>query len=378
MTSPFQTVLRDSTLDDVLEINALLVRLGLVMPEGDEAARDHWIRLWQTNPALKAHGSSPALGWVLEDGGRIVGFFGNIPQVYYFDGRPVRVYTAHAWAVDDVFRAEGPRLCKAFFGQQDTDLILISSNNEPAGLWCIRFGGAKMPQVDYDKILYWVIDANRFIRAGLRKKGQGAAVAWTGGVLGAVAMNARMRLGCRRPFAPLQDITVVPIDGIDDSFDELWSRKLKEVSGRLLACRNAETLRWYFGLRKNADLTRVLCCRREGQLQGYAVVVREDAPAIGLKRIKIADMFLAGDDQTVSEALLAAAYEYGLVTRCHVLEVIGLPETLRRQALTHKPFKRPMATFPFFFKAINTDLVGPLAASGSWYVTAFDGDTTLL
>ena len=117
---------------------------------------------------------------------------------------------------------------------------------------------------------------------------------------------------------------------------------------------------------------------QDGQLQGYAVIVREDAPAIGLKRIEVADLFVAGDQPKVIDALLTAAYEYDAATRYHVFEVIGLPETLRRQALTHKPFKRPMATFPFFFKALKLNLVEPLSESRGWCVTAFDGDTALL
>jgi hypothetical protein len=372
------TSLREAKPGDALAVTAFLRRLGLVMPDGDAAAIAHWRALWETNPAIKAHAEKVALGWVIEDAGRIVGFFGNIPQVSYFDGRPVRVSSARAWAVDKAYRTETPRLCEAFFNQSGSDVVLISSASPPAGRRCLEFGGAKMPQEDYEKILYWVLDANRFVRAGLRKKGRGAFAAWTGGVLGAVAMNVHMRLSGRRPFAPLGDIDVIPVDGIDAVFDDLWSRKMQEYSGRLLACRNAETLRWYFGLSQNADQSRVLCCLQGGQLKGYAVVVREDAPAIGLKRIKIADLFVAGDDAAVTDALLTAAYEYGLAMRCHVLEVIGLPETLRRQALRHKPFERAMATFPFFFKAMNSELTEPLSAPDGWYVTAFDGDTALL
>ena len=46
--------------------------------------------------------------------------------------------------------------------------------------------------------------------------------------------------------------------------------------------------------------------------------------------------------------------------------------------MTHKPLERPMETFPFFFKALNPNLVEPLSESRGWYVTAFDGDTALL
>ena len=378
MASFSQTALRDAKLDDALGITAFLVRLGLIMPEGDEAVRDHWTRLWQDNPALKTHGSNPALGWVLENRGRIVGFFGNIPQLSYFDGRPIRVSSARAWAVDKGFRTETPRLCEAFFGQQDTDLVLISSANKPAGRRCLEFGASAMPQLDYGEVLYWVIDANGFLRAGLKKKGRAAAAAWFGGHLGAVVLNARMRLGGRRPFAPLDGIAITTVDGIDEGFDDLWSRKLKEYPGRLLACRNAETLQWYFGLSQGSGQTRIICHRPQGRLEGYLVMVREDAPGIGLNRLKVADLFVAGDDPATLGALLAAAYEYGLAKRCHVLEVVGPPQGLRAHVLAHKPYRRSMPTFPFFFKALNPDLAAPLAAGDGWYVTAFDGDTALL
>ena len=377
MTSSSQTALRDATLDDALEITAFLVRLGLAMPEGDEAVLDHWTRLWRTNPALKAHGSNPALGWVLEDGGRIVGFFGNIPQVSYFDGRPVRVSSARAWAVDKGFRTETPRLCEAFFGQ-DTDLLLMSSGNESAGRRCLEYGSSTMPQPDYGEILYWVIDASGFLRAGLKKKGRGGVAAWFGGHLGALALNAQMRLGGRRPYAPLDHIAITSVDEIDEGFDDLWARKLKEYPGRLLACRNAETLQWYFSLSQDSGRTRFICYRPQGRLEGYLALVREDAPGIGLKRLKVADLFVAEDDPATLGALLAAAYEYGVAKRCHVLEVVGLPQGLRAHVLAHKPYRRSMPTFPFFFKALNPDLAAPLAAGDGWYVTAFDGDTALL
>ena len=378
MTSPPASAMRDVTLQDALPVTEFLVGLGLVMPTGDEAIRDHWNGLWKDNPAIKAHGGNPALGWVLEEGGLIVGFFGNIPQVSYFDGKPLKVSSARAWAVDEAFRTETPRLCEAFFGQENADLVLISSANAPAGKRCLEYGGAKMPQPEYEQILYWVIDASGFLRAGLKKKGHGRSAAWVGGVLGAVALNAQMRLRGRRPFAPLGGITPIGVEEIGEEFDDLWGRKLKEYPKRLLACRDAGTLRWYFGLSERSSETRILCFRRNGRLDGYAVLVREDAPGIGLKRLKIADLFVAGDDAGAVNALLTGAYEYGLARRCHVLEVIGLPENLRQTVLSHKPYSRPMPTFPFYFKALSPHLAGPLEAPAGWYVTAYDGDTALL
>ncbi len=376
--SSAQASLRDAGPDDAVEITEFLTRLGLVMPDGEAAIRAHWDGLWRTNPALKYHGDDPALGWVLEDDGCIVGFFGNIPQVSYFNGNPVRVSSARAWAVDKAYRSQTPSLCEAFFGQDQADVALISSASAPAGKRCLEFGGSAMPQPGYGDILYWVLDGSGFLRAGLKKKGWGGFASFLGGLLGAVVLNARMRLGGQRPFAPLDDITIKSIGEIDGAFDGLWQRKLKEAPDRLLACRDAQTLRWYFGLSQTSSETRVICFGRGAGLDGYAVVVREDAPAIGLRRLKVADLFVAGDDPAVTDALLTAAYEYGLAKRCHVLEVIGLPEPLRSRTQTHKPFERPMAVFPFYYKALNPEMEDCLNSPDSWYVTAYDGDTALL
>ncbi len=370
--------LRDAGLDDALAITEFLVGLGLVMPEGEDAIIDHWQKLWRSNPALKHHGDNPALGWVLEDQGRMVGFFGNIPQVAYYQGQLVTVSSARAWAVDRDYRDRTPVLCEAFFNQQNADLLLISSASVPAGKRCLDYGASKLPQAGYGEILYWVVDSFGFLRAGLKKKGRGPMAAFWGGLLGSVALNAQMRLLGRRPYAGLGGITPITVDEIGEEFDGLWQRKLAATPERLLAARDAETLKWYFGLSQNAGNTRILCARRDGNLDGYAVLVREDAPDIGLKRLKIADLFVAGDAAETANALLAAAYEYGLAKRCHVLELIGLAEPLRGIALGHKPYSRPMATFPFFFKALRPDLQAPLETGNGWSVTAYDGDTALL
>jgi len=370
--------MRRAGLADAAAVTAFLKGLGLVMPDGEAAVERHWRLLWRDNPALKAHAAGVALGWVLEADGRMVGFFGNIPQVSYFAGQPVLVSSARAWGVDKAFRAETPTLCGAFFGQDNVDLLLISSASQPAGRRCLEFGGARLPQPGYDQILYWVLDGGGFARAAMRKKGAGAAATLVLGGLAGMALNARVRLAGRRPFAALDDVAIARTDEIDDAFDELWRRKLKEYPAKLLACRDAETLRWYFGLGRGAADTRFACVRRGGRLQGYAALVREDAPAIGLRRLKIADMLVAGDDQGTATALLTAAYEYGVAKRCHVVELIGLPEALRAHAALTKPLSRPMATFPFFYKALRPDLIQPLAAGGGWHVTAFDGDTALL
>ncbi len=382
MTQAPKGTLRDATFDDCVEATALLTRLGLTMPDGADAIRAYFDSLWRTNPAMQAAKTKPALGWILEDSGEMVGFFGNVPRLYEFDGKPVIASDASLWGVDENFRSETPRLAEAYFGQTNVDLLLVTTAIKPTRRIFERHGASPVPQPDLDQVLYWVIDGGGFVRAGLRKKGLGGMASFFGGAFGGMALNARLRLGGRRPFAPLDGITIIKPDEIDAGFDDLWRRKIKEYPGRMLANRSAVALKWHFSVGRDCGLSRVICLHGPGEgggrLEGYAVVVREDAPEIGLKRLKVADLFVAGDDAAAVSALLTAAFEYGIAQRCHVLEVIGLPENLRACVKTHKPMQRPMPTFPFYFKAASPDLSAPLARADGWYVTPYDGDSTLL
>jgi len=378
MNASKKGTLRTATVDDAAPITDFLADLGLVMPDGPDAVIRHWRGLWVDNPALSHHANDVALGWVLEDAGAIKGFFGNIPQVSWLDEQPVLISSARAWAVDPGYRTETPRLCEAFFGQGNVDVVLISSANPPAGKRCLAFGGAKMPQPDYGDILYWVVDAPGFLKAAFRKKGRGPFTAGLLGLLGSVPLDFSMRIAGRRPYGALGNVTPVGIGAIDAGFDALWARRKKQLGGVMLASRDAETLRWYFSLGAASGDVRFLRYDVAGSLRGYAVLVREDAPQIGLKRMKIADIFVDEDSPEVLQALLAGAYEYAMAKRCHVLELIGLPAGLRAEAMKTKPMSRPMATFPFFYKAMSDAMGDRLGRAESWYVTAYDGDTSLI
>jgi hypothetical protein len=378
MVDEVKGTLRPASVEDAPGVTAFLADLGLVMPKGPDEVIRHWRGLWKDNPALMHHRDDVSLGSVLEEDGVIKGFFGNIPQVAWMGERKILVSSARAWAVDAAYRTETQRLCQFFFDQEGIDLAVISSASPPAGRRCEAFGADRMPQPNYSDILYWIVDAPGFLRAAFRKKGRGANMSWLLGMLSSVPLDFSMRLRGRRPYGILDNVTPVPLSAIDTQFDALWMRNRKARADTLLMTRDAATLQWYFDLGNGRDQTRVLRYDRGDTLLGYAVLVREDAPAIGLKRLKVADLFVDDDDPAVIRSLLAGAYEYAMAKRCHVLELVGLPPKTRDHVLAHKPFSRPMPTFPFFYKALAPDLGEQLASADTWYVSAYDGDTALL
>ena len=368
--------LREATFGDCQEATELLRDLGLVMPEGREAVDAHWRRLWINNPAMRGDGAKPSLGWVLEDQGKMVGFFGNIPILYYYGDRPVIVADASQWGVAKSYRGETSRLAEAYFSQVQVDLLLVTTGIKPTGRLFEGHGAHRIPQPDYDQILFWSVDSAGFIEASLRKMNTPAGVALTVGAVGGPLADLAMAVNHRRPKEANQPIDIIGVGDIDDSFDDLWRVKQGEAA-KLLACRSAGSLRWHFGVESLAQRCRFLVYREKG-LKGYAAVLREDSPDIGFKRLKIVDLFVAGDDEAVVNALLCKAYALAKQTGCHVLEVIGLPAALRRQILHHRPFIRRMPTWPLYYKPGNDRLAGELEQEAAWYVTPYDGDTSLL
>lgn len=365
--------LRAATFDDCQRATELLRDLGLVMPVGEAAIDAHWRRLWIDNPAMQVGGNKPSLGWVLEDQGRMVGFFGNIPLLYYYGEDQVMVADASQWGVVKEYRGQTSLLADAYFSQRHVDLLLVTTGIKPTGRLFESYGADPIPQPGYDQIVYWPVDGGGFVRASLRKKNVHPALVSVLGGLGGMALDTVMAISRRGPRGSIRSVDVIGVDEIDASFDELWLTKQREMP-KLLACRSADSLRWHFG---GQPKSQILVCRHDGVLKGYAAVIQEDAPKIGLKRLKIVDLFIAGDDEQILDSLLAKAYGLAKKTRCHVLEVVGLPATLRARVLRHRPLTRHMHAWPLYYKACNDFLTEVLGPQTAWYVTPYDGDTSL-
>lgn len=368
--------IRDAAIGDAEEICALLAGLGLNMPSGPGALRLHWRQMWVDNPAMKDAKVKPMIGKVLEQNGAVVGFFGNIPLRYFFGGERVSLNAAIHWGVSKEARTETKRLADAYFDQPGADVLLVTTTNRAAGRLFLENGYIPVPQPDYDQALYWITGAAGFLEAALRKKGIPSFLAITLAAIGGGLADGAMAVARRLPKGASHLVEVISVGEIDDSFDDLWAIKQGEAT-RLLACRSTDSLRWHFGNAALAQRCQFLVYRDNG-LKGYAAVLRQDSPEIGLKRLRVVDLFIAGDDVAVMDALLCKAYALAKQTGCHVLEVIGLPAAVRRQIYRHRPFIRRMPTWPLYYKPGNDQLAGRLEQETAWYVTPYDGDTSLL
>jgi len=361
--------------EDFQAITDLMQRLGMAVPESKARSKQFWAGLWLENPALGHFEGLPELGWKIISNNRLVGFFGNIPQISWIRSQKVLVSTARAWAVEREFRWAVPQLCEAFFNRNTIDLVIISSANKPASKRCLEFGGSQMPESSYQEVFYWIVSPSGFSQSLLRKIG---------------VPNKLLRIGKFADLLPLrplfaaalenqdrQSIEEIPLKSLGRQFDNFWSRMQVDYADRLLATRDSKTLRWYFGLSGNAKETKFFGHFENGILKGYIVVVRDDVSLVNLRRLRIADLVVLDENQSAVKKLIAAAYSEAKAQGCHILELTGLPPAIREIISTLKPFRRKMQTFPFYFRALSADLANQLSQANSWYVTAYDGDSAI-
>ncbi|MGH9528492.1 MAG: GNAT family N-acetyltransferase [Terriglobales bacterium] len=365
---------REATFSDFDGVSELKQRWGLV-PD----TLEDWERLWRLNPALKQAPPERPIGWVLEAEGRVVGYLGNISLIYRYGGDLLSVVTGHAFVVDPEYRAVSLTLVAAFYRQKSVDLYLTTTGIETVGRIAIAFKCEPLPQGEYGNVLLWVLRPYPFAQALMRKLNVNPTLAQVGSVLSSLAIGTDKVLRGRRPRQDEKGLTVreIAVREIGEDFKALWIEKLKE-SPQLLADRSPASLRWHFQIPGHRGTIRLLCCYRNGELLGYAVIRNDKNRLTGLRRSLLADMLVKKNDADVLTTLFVSAYAYAEREGCDVLEILGFPPAVRHLCSQWNPYLRKYPACPFYYKASDPLLHKVLSEQGVWYASPFDGDTTLM
>lgn len=368
-TDMTDAIVRDARLDDEADVTALFQVEAWGRP-----AFERWQRQSRDNLA----GPHTTFGWVLEAGGHAVGFLRNVVQRYRYGDRNLVVAAASALVVAPGHRGHALRLIAAFCKQTGVNLLLnTTAAPETAKIFeFLRF--SRMPQSEYDVSLYWVLSARKFLSAALRKKGVPAAAAGPGSLVLAPALAAFLHLTGRRVAArgtPCE-VTVIDVSGIDERFDDLWERKLREGK-RLLAYRDAKGLRWHFAPSKALPPPRVICATDRGRLIGYLVLVPRRSAHLGLRRALVADVFVEKDDGAVIQQLLYEGAEQATRDGAAMLELVGLPKRVRDMLRDFRPQTLRDRCWPFLYRTDDPELRADLRDETRWYAGLYDGDGSL-
>ena len=354
-----------------------VAQLGRWLGQGTDS-EENWKRLWVDNPAVQTGRAVSRIGWVLESDGAVVGFFGTIPLLCEFQGTTLVAAASCRFAVSPEFRSFSHLLVSSFLRQKDVDLLLNTTATPAAGKMMVASKAAPLPQEDYGKVLFWVLDSQRFMESVLRKLDAHPSLVATGGFAGSMAFWVEKRLRGRIPQSANLGYRVSEhgLDEIPSALDSFCDGQIPK-SMRLLGQRNSAILRWHFAPPGSNKNCRVLICWDEKRIVGYAVMRRELDPKSGLKRAMVADLLAAEDNPGTVQSLIAAAYTNAKRAGSHVIEVMGFPRSIRQTLLRWKPYTREYPSPPYFYKARDRALHEALLNPDAWYACPFDGDATL-
>jgi hypothetical protein len=372
--------IREAQLEDYGQIVALQTRHHLAT-----RPRERWTALWSGNPEyLESHGRLP-IGWVLEaPSGEVVGFLGNVPLAYRFDGQRVRAATAYSWAVDLQYRSGSVVLLDRFLRQEWVDLFVFTTVNAAAEPVLQAFQFRRAPVGRWDSSAFWITSRRGFSRSALRAAS--ASFPFLGPSAQALAFVLSIRDMCfsvqHRVASAMRRASAVSFEWkeckhFDERFDDFWDTLSHEKREHLIAVRNRAALEWHYR-RAVADNTAwVLTACQEDRLVAYAVFDRRDHPELGLMRLRITDFqALAG-----YEGLFHAALD-SMLRKCrhegvHIVENVGC--WLERSALpaVKAPYHRKMKSWLFYYKARQDGLARRLEDPKVWAVSSYDGDASI-
>jgi hypothetical protein len=365
--------LREVAISDFDEVSKLKARSGIVVD-----SLENWNRLWKANPAL-ASGHNRPMGWVLDAEGKIVGYLGNISLQCRYGDKTLTAVATHGFCADPPYRAVALSLASAFYRQKGVDFFVSSSAIEVSGKMALAFKCSRLPQPDYDTVLFWVLRPYSFARLLMKKLGFESVLCSIGGVFVGLSVAIDSFLRRRHPrFAPgALKVTEGSIEEIDGEIGNLFAEKLREGK-RFYADRTSEVVRWHFRIPGDRGSVRVFYCYENQKLKGYAVVRREEDPRDGIKRSVIADMIALQDAPAVVKALWVAAYEHAKVAGSDIFEVEGFPSNVREVATNWHPYRRKYPASPYYYRATDPALHNVLNDPAAWYACPFDGDANLI
>jgi hypothetical protein len=366
--------LRNARLSDFQSIAELKGRYGIVVDPPD-----NWNRLWWSNPAIARMTSEPAIGWVLESQGRIVGYLGNIHLTYWYGCKPLDAAVGSGLVVEPSYRIFAMRLVKAFFEQKGVDLYLGTTVIEPVLKMSQCFGADLLPQIGCDLVYFWILRPYQFAESITKKVQLSEPFAHLSRLVLPFALRADRILRKRKPtgFSRRFLVTEKNIGEVGEELEAFWVEKRGERT-RILADRSVRTLRWHFEIPGFQGTVRVIYCYGAEKLLGYAVVRTNSRDKAGLRRTKVADILASRDDPDVLRALVVAAYARAARDGSDLLEIGCAPVEVQVAIAGWKPYVRSLPSPQFFYKAADQQVHQALALGSAWYASAYDGDTTLM
>lgn len=222
------------------------------------------------NPARLALGAEA--GWVLEAGERIVGFLGNLPMRYHWQGGAIWGATCTSYLVEEAWRSQSTALLRAFAAQPGVMFVHSATANDNSAPVYRLFRFSPRAEVQAEQRLRWIADDAALIRRGLSQLGWPALAAAAAHAAPALRA-ARRALGVASAPGSGNGWIVQRVDtqGPGPDWDD-WAAAVT-ARGELCVDRSARILRWRLGDPDPAEDVALLTLRTPaGEMRGMCML----------------------------------------------------------------------------------------------------------
>jgi len=361
--------IREVSFEDYPKVFSLQSRYNL------EESSQKWLHLWVENPVLRDLKGWP-IGWVLENESdqEIVGYLGNIPQVYEIGGKKLFAAASRAWVVDERFRSYSLLLLDKFLNQKNAQLCLATTSNPHSGPILEAYGGLRVPAGVWDEAAFWITHHHGFLASVLSRKRilLHRQLSYPLSTISKLADRIRSAALCEK----CDEGDVTSCNEFDHRFDAFWS-ELRQTSTYLMGVRTREMLQWHFKDALKDGRVWIPAIISGDRILAYSIFLRKDSPALQLTRMMLIDFQSLGGELAFLEAMLQWALKKCFQERIHMLEAIGFRAEKREMIRKLAPYRRRLSSWLYYYKARDKDLTGCLARPERWDPSMFDGDASL-
>lgn len=358
--------IREATFADYEPIAALILRNGLGIK-----SREEWEHLWTNNPAYKRTRNWP-IGWVVQDGPKIVGFLGNIPVSYQFKGHEILASSLHAFALDSTHRGLGLLLLNRLWeSAEEVEYFVGSTANLNSSKVLDRLEVSRIPVGDWENSAFWITNYGGFASSAISRK------AWPHSLASLASPALEIYDKVAKTPWPRQTLELNRNRQLDSRFDTFWQERLRAYPTHFLANRSRDVLDWHFRYSLAQNRAWVVTHEVNSCVRAYAIFQRQDYPDINLKRVRLVDFQALPDANDALSSMLAWGLNECRAHGIHMLEAFGFRPEKQQIINRLAPHRRKLAGWMYFHKIVSPTLQQELQDPSVWDPSQFDGDASL-
>ena len=361
-------IIREVKFEDYSQIKNLANRFNINVYEQNE-----WEIIWKNNPYLKDNKIEWPLGWVIEVENKIVGHIGNIPTQYFYNSQSYNGSIISCWVVEPKYRLYSIKLIQKYLSQSTKDFHIATTSNLKTARTLSAFGWKEMPNKDYNKKLYIVLNTKAVLFAFIKKSNFYSNNFINNLINFGINIFLSKKINYWKKFKKENNFEIH--NQFDNQFDEMWEKLKIYKKNTFHFNRSSKWLNWHLNSKIKNKNSFILTKKEEGKIIAYAICVFKYVKDLSIKKAVLVDLVSIKDYEKTYFDLVLFSINNSFKSGCDIFEIVGFSEEKRKIMKKIRPFEKKNTFSPFYFITKNQNLNKILLKRENWDPSELDGDS---